>query len=113
MSTGKTSRRKGAVGEREVRDILRRFGFRAERGQPPFGDIVHDVPGIHIEVKRTEVWKLREWLRQAESDARDGEEPWVVFRSSREPWRVVMGLDAALRLVKSRRTGRIVHGDAD
>ena len=94
---GSTSRRKGAGGEREVRDVLRRFGFRADRGQPPFGDLVHDVPNVHIEVKRCETWKLRAWLRQAELDARSAV-AWVVFRGSKEPWRVVMPLEEALRL---------------
>lgn len=98
---GLSSRRKGAGGEREVRDVLRKHGFRCDRGQPPYGDLVHDVPGVHLEVKRCETWSLRAWLRQAEADARDGEVPWVVFRGSREPWRVVMPLEEALRLKRA------------
>lgn len=98
---GLTSRRKGATGEREVRDILRRFGFEAQRGQfPPFGDLEHNVPGVHLEVKRCETLSLRKWLKQAEADAREGETPWVVFRGNHEPWRVVMPFEAALALKK-------------
>lgn len=98
MSSGRTSRRKGASGEREVRDIFRRHGFHCVRDGRFEGDLNHDVPGVWVEVKRRETLAIPAWLRQAEHDAPEGTVPWVVFRRSKEPWRVVMPLEEALRL---------------
>lgn len=89
------SRNKGANAEREVRDIVRAAGFEATRdGQvyeddEPNEDLVHNIPGVHIEVKRRETLAIPAWCRQAEEDAR-GRVPWVVFRQSRQPWRAVV-----------------------
>lgn len=95
------SRVKGAGGEREFRDVIRSFGFTAERdGQTRFArwanepnlDVRHDIPGIHVEVKRQETYLIDKWLQQAEDDARRyGAEPWVVFRKSKRPWRAIVG----------------------
>lgn len=100
------SRVKGANGEREFRDVIREFGFRAERdgqtrvarfaGEPNL-DVRHDIPGVHTEVKRQETYLVDKWLAQAEDDARresaaEGHhvEPWVCFRKSKNPWRVIV-----------------------
>ena len=62
MATGRTSRNKGKVGERELAAALRAEGFEsARRGQQYSGsetsaDVV-GLPGIHIECKRVE----KEW----------------------------------------------------
>lgn len=94
---GLTSRRKGAGGEREVRDILRRFGFRAQRDGRLAADLDHDIEGWHLEVKRRETASIWAWLEQAARDA-FGRVPVVVFRRSRSPWYAVMPLEEALRL---------------
>ena len=81
----KFSRDKGKRGEREVALILREHGFEARRGQQYCGangdaDVV-GVPGLHIEVKRTEKFRMYEALDQAINDAREDELP-VVFTLS-------------------------------
>ena len=53
------SRAKGARGEREFAAFMREHGYEAHRGQQFAGsadspDVVHSIPGIHIEVKRVE-----------------------------------------------------------
>jgi Holliday junction resolvase len=89
------SRNKGANAEREVRDIVRAAGFECIRdGQiydddDPNDDLAHNIPGVHIEVKRRETLAIPAWCRQAEDDAR-GRVPWVVFRQSKQPWRAVV-----------------------
>jgi hypothetical protein len=95
------SRVKGANGEREFRDVIRSFGFTAERdgqtrvarwaGEPNL-DVRHDIPGVHAEVKRCETYMIDKWLAQAEDDARrdGGKAPWVCFRKSKQPWRCIV-----------------------
>lgn len=94
------SRVKGANGEREFRDVIREFGFTAERdgqtrvarwaGEPNL-DVRHDIPGVHVEVKRQEAYLVDKWLSQSEADAaREGCESWVCFRKSKAPWRVIV-----------------------
>lgn len=94
---GLTSRRKGASAEREFRDVLRTFGFKAYRDGRLDADLAHNVPGVHIEVKRRETLAIPAWCRQAERDSR-GLVAVVAFRRSREPWRVVVPADEYLRL---------------
>lgn len=96
----RASRNKGKLGEREVRDALRRHGFDARRGlaaaREP--DLVHSVPGVHLEVKRRETYELDAWIAQATQDSSELE-PIVVFRKSRQPWRAVVNLDFLLGLL--------------
>lgn len=98
MATGKTSRNKGKVGERELAAALRAEGFEsARRGQQYSGsetsaDVV-GLPGIHIECKRVEKLNIYEAVEQAQRDAGDGGELPVVFhRRNRKPWLVTMPL---------------------
>lgn len=91
------SREKGKRGEREVRDVLRAFGITARRGTQFRGgseeaDVVHEIAGVHLEVKFCETETLKKWLEQAERDAGALELPVVVFRRSRQPWRAYMRL---------------------
>lgn len=98
MATGKTSRNKGKVGERELAAALRAEGFEsARRGQQYSGsetsaDVV-GLPGIHIECKRVEKLNIYEAVEQAQRDAGDsGELPAVFHRRNRKPWLVTMPL---------------------
>ena len=82
---GKPSRDKGKRGEREVASLLRSYGYDAHRGQQFHGgkespDVV-GLPGIHIEVKRTEAFRLWDALSQAKTDAGD-KMPIVVHRKN-------------------------------
>ena len=90
---GLASRRKGAAGEREVAEILQSHGFTARRDGRLSFDLDHDVHGIHFEVKRAEALRLPTWHRQAALEAPAGTVPAVVYRRSREEWRVSVSLD--------------------
>lgn len=98
---GKSSRTKGAAGERELAQLIRRRGFACERtgrNGRTSEDVTHDIPGVHLEAKRRETLAIPAWLRQAEHDAPEGRVAVVAFRQSRQPWRVVVPLDEFLRL---------------
>lgn len=100
---GKTSQRKGADGERELADILRGYGYTIQRGgSMSFGNCpdLEGLPGIHIEVKRTERLNLTEAMMQAVRDAerfKDGM-PTVFHRRNRHPWLVTMQLEDWMKL---------------
>lgn len=66
------SRRKGAVGEREIAFILKGYGYNTRRSQQYNGangdaDIV-GLPGIHCEIKRVEKLNIDKALQQAIRD---------------------------------------------
>ena len=91
----KNSNRKGKVGELEVAALLREHGFEARRGQqysggPGSPDVVHSIPNVHLEVKRTEALSLYPALQQARDDAGDGEVPVVFHRRSRHEWVAIL-----------------------
>jgi hypothetical protein len=102
---GAASRRKGLGGEREVADVFEAAGHQM-RGFESGGDWLcvdprrAGAPLLHVEVKRQERLRLPEWTAQAEGEAAAGMVPVVVYRQSREPWRVVLRLDDLLRLLK-------------
>ena len=73
---GKPSRDKGKRGEREIAGLLRDYGYDARRGVQYHGgadspDVV-GLPGVHIEVKRTETLSLYPAMEQAKHDAAQG-----------------------------------------
>lgn len=102
------SRDKGARAERAVAKIFQKFGFDVNRtansgavqkwgGHP--GDLM-GVDNWHIEVKHQEVIKILDWMHQAEEEARDGDEPILIFRKNGEKWRVVFDLEKFINLIK-------------
>lgn len=96
------SRQKGAAGERELANILRRYGFECRRGQQYSGIGGEDVvglPGIHIEVKRVERLNLEMAMEQSIRDTGD-KIPIVAHRKNRKPWIVTMRLDDWLDFYK-------------
>jgi hypothetical protein len=91
------SRRKGAVFERKVADLLKERGYDARRGQQYCGtsgdaDVV-GLPGVHIECKAVEHLNIQDALDQSKRDARDGEIPVVVHKKIREEIKVTMRWD--------------------
>lgn len=98
--SGRRSRSKGANGEREVAQILRGRGFEATRNRVGVTaqDLLHNIAGVHIEVKRQEKLQIPMWLRQAEGDCPADSIPVLVYRKSNEPWRVVIPLSHYLDL---------------
>lgn len=98
------SNRKGRNGERELARLLRGYGYAARRGQQYCGaagdaDVV-GLPGVHIEVKRTEKLSLYDALAQAIADARPGEMPIVVHRRNDCQWVVIQPLEDWIKIFK-------------
>ena len=98
------SRAKGCRGEIEVAKLFRSYGFpEARRGQqyhggPDSPDVV-GVPGLHIEVKRTERLNLYDALAQAKRDA--GEDlPVVIHRKNDSPWVAIMDFDDWMKIFR-------------
>jgi Holliday junction resolvase len=91
------SRQKGASGERELANILRKeYGFECRRGQQFCGkngdaDVI-GLPYMHIEVKRVEKLNIDDALAQANRDRRAGKIPAVFHRKNRTKWKVTLDL---------------------
>lgn len=101
---GKMSKEKGKRGEREVAELLRENGWNARRGQQFTGgedspDVVHCIPGVHIEVKRSETLQLYSALKQAKDDAKDGDMPTVWHRRNGQDWVVILPAKDFFRLL--------------
>lgn len=105
---GRSSKNKGAVGERELAKVLNELlGLDSIRGrqfcgsagnpdvilQKQNGDERLDVPGLHVECKRVERLNLYDALKQSESDAKPGEIPVVCHRRNRDTWIISFRLD--------------------
>lgn len=99
-SRGSGARAKGAEAEREVARILKDHGYDAHRGMVFYHepDIV-GVPGLHIEVKRQEQLKLKEWMAQSEAQKKHGEYATVVHRKNREEWLITMKFEDFLNFL--------------
>lgn len=92
---GMKSKRKGCVGEREIASIIREYGYDARRGVQYHGgtdspDVV-GLPGIHIEVKRTERLSLYDAMAQAIHDC-GSNIPVVMHRKNNCEWVAIMRL---------------------
>lgn len=101
----KARRAKGVRGEREVTVFFIEAGFDV-RGLEGLGDQIatKGVPGnllaIHVETKRQERVRIREWLRQCVAETPEGMVPLVCFRESGEEWAAVLRLTDLLELIK-------------
>lgn len=105
----KKSKDKGKNGELDVARLFRGHGYEARRGQQYCGsngdaDVV-GPPGIHIEVKRTEAFRLYDALDQAKRDAKEGLFPIVVHRKNHHEWVVVMTFDDWMELYREWEAG--------
>lgn len=102
---GSKSRNKGCTGERELAHVLQAQGYPVRRGVLLYGqepDIL-GLPGVHVEVKRTERFQLYPALEQAQRDSERFQDglPAVFHRSNRHPWVVVMALEDWLKLYQA------------
>lgn len=101
---GKMSRDKGKRGERELAGILRGYGFDAKRGVQyhggPDSPDVTGLPGVHIEVKRTEKLSLYDALAQSRADSGPEEMPVVIHRRNDCEWVVIQPLPDWIELYK-------------
>jgi Holliday junction resolvase len=94
------SKQKGAVGERELAQLLRNQGWMDARRGVQYSGLKGDadvvgVQGIHIECKRCQQVSDEKWLQQAEHDARIGEIPVVIYRRNHETWKLLIRQDLA------------------
>lgn len=99
------SDRKGKDGEREAAHAIEQhLGIPARRGQqfsgsPDSPDVVIDLPGVHVEVKRTEALRLYDAVDQARRDG-GGQVPLVLHRRNRGEWLAIVPLSELMRLVE-------------
>ena len=112
---------KGKCGERELaKELARLFGCTARRGQqfsglPESPDVVVDIPGVHVECKRTERLRLYDAVEQARHDAADHEVPLVCHRHNRGDWLAIVPLDdlPALAVLLNAALDDALKGAAD
>jgi Holliday junction resolvase len=109
------SRDKGKRGERELAQFFRDHGVNARRGQQFKGgadspDVVHDLPGIHAESKRTERLRIYEALEQATEEARAGDIPAVFHRANNKPWITILPAADFIALVKAATAASTADG---
>ena len=117
---------KGAVGEREVRDLLLKYllpsgdPVQAKRGCQHSGgadspDVAHNIPNLHIEVKRCEKMnpaKARDALGQAQRDAGDNL-PVGVWRSNRTEYVAMLSFRHLLNLLGCEECNQQSKGKID
>ena len=106
----RSSQRKGRSGELELAKLLQSFGYDVQPGEPlNYGrePDLSGLPGVHIECKRAEQFRLSEWMAQAQRDAErfgDGK-PVVFHRRNRAPWLVTMSLEDFMGFYNRALTG--------
>lgn len=99
------SREKGARGEREFAEFMRDYGIAARRGQQFSGgadspDVVHELDGYHIEVKRVERGNPYDWFEQAVHDTQHSlKVPVVAHRRNNKPWLVILSAEAFMEIL--------------
>lgn len=99
-------KRKGNAGEREFLSFLEDNDVRANRNEQRYvggkdnPDISAFIGGIpfHVEVKRTERFRLYDALDQAKRDANGHRVPLIAHRQNRRPWVIVMDAGDFLKL---------------
>lgn len=114
------SKQKGKRGELEAAAAIRAaWGIDARRGQqfrggPDSPDVV-GIPGLHVEVKRTERLRMDEAMAQAIKDAGPQEVPTVLYKRNRGPWLMIVQLtdlhDAAFMVTKAQAESRQPSGN--
>lgn len=110
--SGMKSRRKGASGEREFAALCREHGYPnvvrtaqhcgKNGGQP---DVI-GLPGIHVEVKRTESLRLYDALAQAIRDCKPGRVPIVAHRKNDCGWVIILTADDFFKLYTEWEAGQ-------
>ena len=94
---------KGKNGEREFSKFCREQGFDSQRTQQycgTAGDGDVTLPGIHVEVKRTQKLNIYDAMAQAIGDAK-GEIPIVAHRRNHDYWKVTMRAEDFFKLYRS------------
>lgn len=108
------SRAKGQRFERELAARFRECGYDAYRAGQEIGNSPHGVadvvglPGIHVEAKHCEQFRIYDWMDQAKRDAakqKDGA-PVVFFRKNHCETLVTMRLDDWMMIYREWEEGR-------
>lgn len=100
------SKSKGKRGELELVEALRCAGYANARRSAQYCGNTGDAPdvvgvdGLHIEVKRREQIQDEVFLQQAEREAKKGLVPVVMYRRSKEKWKVCIRLDLFMLIWK-------------
>ena len=101
---------KGSRGERELAKILCAHGYDSHRNNQQFiGGLENpdiSLPGVHVEVKRTEKIRLYDSMAQAAHDANGKALPVVMTRKNHASWLVVMRLDDWIPLFREWEMGQ-------
>ena len=108
---GKMQREKGKRGEREVVDLIKRYGFEARRGQQFKGgadspDVIHNIPNVFVEVKYREKFSIYPALEQATEEA-ERKMPVVFHRRSGKPWVAILDAREFLIMMDALRANGI------
>lgn len=115
-SIGRSSKRKGKIGELEVVNLLKAAGYNTHRSVQYCGatgdapDVVVEGLPLHIEVKRVERLNLKQAYQQAVHDSKangNNEIPVVFHRQSYQPWMVSFSAEDFLELVKKLYKGDV------
>lgn len=100
------SKRKGAVGERELSHKLNEYGFDTRRTVQYNGKALEGnadligLPNIHIECKRNERLNIYDAIEQVKRDKKENELGGVFWRKNNCEWLVTMTLDDWIKLYK-------------
>jgi Holliday junction resolvase len=99
------SRQKGKRGEREVVDLLKRYGFDARRGQQFKGtsdspDVIHNMTGFFIEVKHRQALNLYDTIEKADGEKPEGETSLIFHRKNQKRWLVTMDAEEFMSLMR-------------
>ncbi len=108
---GRRSKEKGIRGEREFAKLCREHGYEARRGQQYNGIDGEDVvglPGIHVEVKRTEALRIYDAMEQAKQDA-NGKMAIVAHRKNGKEWLIVMCADDWFEMFREYHSGQVLE----
>ena len=98
------SKAKGKKGETEIALLMRQCGYANARRSAQYCGNTGDAPdvlgvdGLHIEVKRREQIQDDVFIQQAEKEAKKGLVPVVMYRRSREKWKVCLRLDVFMAI---------------
>jgi len=99
------SRNKGRSAEREVELAFQRRGVPTDRNLSGRKQVAGDIAtsGLAVEVRRRERIDIARWCADHEAETPEHLTPIVVWRKSREPWRVSLTLDDFLDLLGEAR----------
>lgn len=99
------SNRKGKVGELELVNLFKSYGFDEARRSQQYAGINNDadivgMKDLHIECKRVERLNIENAIEQTKRDKREDELGIVAHRKNNKEWLVTMTFDEWIELYK-------------